>query len=673
MTSKSKSSEFDAAKINTIAPFDRGTIQIRNHSSKLTESELISLQLLFYALLDILSLTITNNDAHKSRLLFQLLLRLLTTSKILPKSMHFSAISSQQLDHAQNYVRTLRATIQTALNIIQKPTTTDRPSITSLLDKDYTKALLTTSPNSLLSPSNITIDIPQPDLQLKIPLPMTMNGTVVTKNFDNVVIYRYVQDFYELGILGKGAFGSVFRARNRLDNRIYAIKKIIFDTNQNCRQAKSALREVRVLALLSHPNIIQYHCAWLELVPYEVRTHRTTPPTTTTTQIKPSRPKIERWDSVDEMISFKKESSSLSENKQENDESKSQTKSSSTSDDDGSEISTFELNGESLNSQEYPSDTDNTSFSKDPSQNSVSNKQLIPFYGQNQFVSSSTQSKYINSKIVLFIQMQLCDTTLCSWLRYRNEAIIDETSHENKHISYSLNDLGQQQCWHIYKQLLAAVQYIHSQSFVHRDIKPQNIFISYNSTDPSSVHVRLGDFGLATLFDSKITYDSPEDFINDESKSIGTPLYIPPEQLHSNNCAATTKSDLYSLGIVLFELFNIFQTEMERKCCISNLRIQTKVNEEFSKLYPFETDIIEQLVSFESENRPSAEQILTMYTKRMKEQMKKKQNYSEQMIIEQLRKELRDKDLKIQQLQKELNDRNTKIQQLELEIGKNKT
>lgn len=54
--------------------------------------------------------------------------------------------------------------------------------------------------------------------------------------------------------------------------------------------------------------------------------------------------------------------------------------------------------------------------------------------------------------------MQLCDTTLHDWLRYRDYAIIPQTSDDGKEIFYTLNDLGQKQCWHIFKQLLTAVE-----------------------------------------------------------------------------------------------------------------------------------------------------------------------------------------------------------------------
>jgi serine/threonine protein kinase len=95
--------------------------------------------------------------------------------------------------------------------------------------------------------------------------------------------------------------GSVFRAKNRLDNRIYAIKKIVFNenTDRTRRQAKRALREVRVLASLTHPNIVQYHCAWIELVPIEILSP---------SEIKKSIPKCKQNDSLDELIQFEGQS-----------------------------------------------------------------------------------------------------------------------------------------------------------------------------------------------------------------------------------------------------------------------------------------------------------------------------------------------------------------------------
>lgn len=54
--------------------------------------------------------------------------------------------------------------------------------------------------------------------------------------------------------------------------------------------------------------------------------------------------------------------------------------------------------------------------------------------------------------------MQLCDTTLYDWLRYRDRTIIEQTSDEKRVRFYTLNELGQKECWNIFKQLLAAVE-----------------------------------------------------------------------------------------------------------------------------------------------------------------------------------------------------------------------
>ena len=166
--------------------------------------------------------------------------------------------------------------------------------------------------------------------------------------------------------------------------------------------------------------------------------------------------------------------------------------------------------------------------------------------------------------------------------------------------------------------------------------------------------MKLGDFGLATLFDSQLTPESPEQFKNDDSTGVGTALYAPPEQLNSPLCNATDKSDTYSLGIVLYELFYIFPTEMERCLSLSDLRMHLKVNEQFAECYPFESKIIERLISIEREHRPGVEELLMIFNTEIQQRMKKKSNNKRQMMIEQLQEELRDKDRRIQQLELEL-------------------
>lgn len=72
---------------------------------------------------------------------------------------------------------------------------------------------------------------------------------------------RYANDFQEMGTLGKGGFGKVVKARNRLDGRAYAIKKI---TQKSGAMLNHILHEVILLSKLNHKYVVRYFTAWLE-------------------------------------------------------------------------------------------------------------------------------------------------------------------------------------------------------------------------------------------------------------------------------------------------------------------------------------------------------------------------------------------------------------------------
>ncbi|OMJ25242.1 Eukaryotic translation initiation factor 2-alpha kinase 1 [Smittium culicis] len=79
------------------------------------------------------------------------------------------------------------------------------------------------------------------------------------KNFQTS---RYNEDFYEGRRLGKGGFGEVFEAQNKLDGRSYAVKKIKIKKESTLEKT---LREIKVLARLDHPNIVRYYSSWVEM------------------------------------------------------------------------------------------------------------------------------------------------------------------------------------------------------------------------------------------------------------------------------------------------------------------------------------------------------------------------------------------------------------------------
>src|ERR687893_408625 len=89
----------------------------------------------------------------------------------------------------------------------------------------------------------------------------------------------------------------------------------------------------------------------------------------------------------------------------------------------------------------------------------------------------------------------------------------------------------------IARQICAGLAAAHENGILHRDLKPANVMID------SDGNARITDFGLAGL---------AEEFREDEV-SAGTPAYMAPEQLEGKT--PTVRSDIYSLGLVLYELF----------------------------------------------------------------------------------------------------------------------
>ncbi|CAM9274295.1 unnamed protein product, partial [Phaeothamnion confervicola] len=78
---------------------------------------------------------------------------------------------------------------------------------------------------------------------------------------------RYASEFAEGGKLGKGGFGTVYRCTNLLDGHEYAIKKIRLSSDpRQGSELDKVLREVKILALLDHPNVVRYYQAWLEQI-----------------------------------------------------------------------------------------------------------------------------------------------------------------------------------------------------------------------------------------------------------------------------------------------------------------------------------------------------------------------------------------------------------------------
>ena len=163
---------------------------------------------------------------------------------------------------------------------------------------------------------------------------------------------------------------------------------------------------------------------------------------------------------------------------------------------------------------------------------------------------------------VLFIQMKLYEQeTLQQYLAPGARSAVDEGD-----------------AFVIVQQILSGLAYVHNEGLIHRDLKPANIFRSRNSH--GETEWKIGDFGLSKSALSAVQGDGgvagggeasfvlpslPEDELTRQDTSeVGTTLYASPEQSSQSDWDLSEKTDMFSIGVILVELFVPFSTMMHR-------------------------------------------------------------------------------------------------------------
>ena len=97
------------------------------------------------------------------------------------------------------------------------------------------------------------------------------------------------------------------------------------------------------------------------------------------------------------------------------------------------------------------------------------------------------------------------------------------------------------------RQLATAVEHAHSRGVLHRDLKPSNVLLEPIAGQPGRWVVKLADFGLAKRIEDT-------DQISRQGELLGTPQYMAPEQATCRAADVAVHTDIYGLGVILFEL-----------------------------------------------------------------------------------------------------------------------
>ncbi|XP_041260310.1 interferon-induced, double-stranded RNA-activated protein kinase isoform X2 [Onychostruthus taczanowskii] len=194
-----------------------------------------------------------------------------------------------------------------------------------------------------------------------------------------------------------------------------------------------------------------------------------------------------------------------------------------------------------------------------------------------------------NQKILcLFIQMEFCEQgTLENW--------VAKTSKDQKYHEMAQNK---------FLQIVKGVEYIHSKELIHRDLKPQNIFISHDNK------IKIGDFGLVT----SVAFDTL-------TENRGTKSYMAPEQ---TGARYGKEVDIYALGLIWFEILSAFT-------CHEKTKVWPSVREgvlpvHFNLQFPTEASIIRKMLSTDPSGRITVSHLLDLVKSVDKE--KALRNYS---------------------------------------------
>src|SRR5207253_1861376 len=137
------------------------------------------------------------------------------------------------------------------------------------------------------------------------------------------------------------------------------------------------------------------------------------------------------------------------------------------------------------------------------------------------------------------------------------------------------NQVGVRQRLDLFVSVCRAIQHAHQMGIIHRDLKPGNLLVTMHDTVPV---VKVIDFGIAKATGKQLT---DKTLFTNFAQLLGTPLYMSPEQAQLSGLDIDTRTDIYSLGVLLYELLTgTTPFERERLRAVPHDEIRRIIREE---------------------------------------------------------------------------------------------
>ncbi|KAK1933992.1 Eukaryotic translation initiation factor 2-alpha kinase 3 [Phytophthora citrophthora] len=434
-------------------------------------------------------------------------------------------------------------------------------------------------------------------------------------------------DFGDKELIAQGGFGKVFKCKSNTDGHWYAVKLEQFwfkpETYFNPSEVRDVMmNEALALARLDHENVCRYYNTWVlgSLIPAVNKGQKVEQPEGpcySPTYSLTRRTSSPAGSSPARRTSFASASDSVDED-DDADMCSSSYSDAYSYDPEDDHVASFNDLGFDMEASDQDELKVSPRMSLARTQRLAAGKrspQRINEEGDESFnrprpkpLESPGSGAFI-TQIDVYIQMALYEgKSLREWMDQRKSGEIDTDKN-----------------MHIFHQIVNGLRYVHKQGLVHRDIKPANVFLTREFC------VKIGDFGLSknTLqtslnlhpsrylceegddsFDT-MSYNSTDDEMEEVSElsvGVGTPLYSSPEQTQGHQtCAAP--SDVYSLGVLLCELFCTFTTQMERYVVLNNVR-KGQLPPVLLEENPQIAELISAMVQQDPQLRPTCADIL---------------------------------------------------------------